>query len=470
MWEQIRANRRRSIFLIMGMSIVLSIMGYVAGEAIASGAGPLGLLFALVLLAFQLGMYALAAESILLQGMGAKELSKEDSPRLFNIVDEMVIASGLGYTPKIYLVDAIAPNAFAIGRKPETSAVTVTSGLMYRLNRDELQGVIAHEIGHLKNLDVRFMTLAGVLIGTIVILADLSWRMIANGGGRTRSRSESRGNDGGNVIIVLIALAVAILGPILAHVLYFAISRSREYLADASAAQFTRYPEGLASALNKIDGSNVKLSVANRTNAPMFIINPLAAGGDAGGIFATHPPTAERIRILQGMGGGASFVDYERAYENISGKRNLIGEKTLSQTPVIPLRVPSAEGPVENRQAARATFQRLYGYISLQCDCGAVMRIPETYPENHVICIRCGVRNEVPTVEEVIGPATEARKADIAPLGGQENAPPMMYRRKTMGWESFRCTCGGTVQLGPSFAGARTWCPRCRQQIEIEDV
>ena len=151
MWEQIRANRRRSIFLIVGMAIVLSILGYTAGEAIARGAGPLGLLFALVLLAFQLGMYAIAAESILLQGMGAKELSKEDSPRLFNIVEEMVIASGLGYTPKIYLVDAIAPNAFAIGRKPETSAVTLTRAqVVADLQSARSQGLVATtEIGEL---------------------------------------------------------------------------------------------------------------------------------------------------------------------------------------------------------------------------------------------------------------------------------------------------------------------------------
>ena len=192
MWEQIRANRRRSAVLITGMAIVLLLLGALAGQALFGPDGAIiGLGIALIIWGVQLAIYATNADSLLLHGAFAKELKREDSPQLFNVVEEMKIASGLPFLPRLYLIDDPSPNAFAIGSKPENSAIAVTTGLLHRLNRDELQGVIAHEMGHLKNRDVQFMTLAAVMLGSIVILSEIVLRTMRFGG-RGRSRSDSR--------------------------------------------------------------------------------------------------------------------------------------------------------------------------------------------------------------------------------------------------------------------------------------
>ncbi|MEI6084495.1 MAG: M48 family metalloprotease, partial [Verrucomicrobiota bacterium] len=204
MWEQIRANRRRSAMLITGMAVVLIILGAAAGGALG---GPDGFIFgigiALAIFGIQLAIYFGAAESVLLAGANAREINREDSPQLFNIVEEMKIASGLPFMPRVYLIDDPAPNAFAMGNKPEHSAVCVTTGLLHRLNRDELQGVIAHEIGHLKNRDIQFMTLAVVMLGSIVILSQIVMRTMSFGG-RSRSRNDERGSGGGQLQLILL--------------------------------------------------------------------------------------------------------------------------------------------------------------------------------------------------------------------------------------------------------------------------
>ncbi len=294
MWEQIRANRRRSAVLIAAMATVLALLGYSVGELIVgAGGGVFGVALALGIWAVLIVVYLTSAESILLHNTLARELQREDSPRLFNIVDEMKLASGLEFTPKLYLIDASMPNAFSVGRKPETSAIAVTTGLMYRLDRDELQGVIAHEMSHLKNRDAQFLTLAAVMLGTTVILSEIARRSLWFGG-RGRSRRDERGGGQAQAILALVALVVAILGPLMAQLLYFACSRKREFLADACAAQFTRYPEGLASALEKISQSPVGLEFASQATAPLFIVNPLyASGTEPDSVFSSHPPTVE---------------------------------------------------------------------------------------------------------------------------------------------------------------------------------
>ncbi len=456
MWEQIRANRRRSAILISTMAAVLLLLGYLGAEAIAPGAGPVGLLVAAGIWALQLGVYVTAANSVLLAGSGARELKKEDSPRLFNVVEEMCLAAGLGYIPKIYLIDDPAPNAFAIGRTPESSAVAVTTGLMHRLNRDELQGVIAHEIAHLKNHDVKFMTLAAVMLGSIVLLSELVLRATFYKG-RAGRRSSSRGNGGGQgqAIIFVIAILFAILGPLAAQLLYFACSRKREYLADACAAQFTRYPAGLASALEKISLSSRAVAFANKTTAPLFIINPLAASGRSASLFSTHPPTEERIRILRSMG-GAALADYETAFRKATGS-GLIGPTSLQAAPAQPIRPPQPDEPIETPAATRAINYRRHGYLPLTCTCGLAIRVPETYERDSIHCVRCGSILPIPRV----APATSAPAAAPAP------AAPLRYRRTTTGWESFRCACGHTVELSPAFAASRIRCAHCGRQIEV---
>jgi heat shock protein HtpX len=262
--------------------------------------------------------------------------------------------------PDVYIIDDPALNAFATGRDPNHSAIAITSGLLQILNRDELQGVIGHEISHIKNRDVRLMSLLTVLLGTIVILAWYAWMFAFLGAasagagntnnGRSSSRNRGRGSSsgGGNgggiqIIVAIFALILAILAPIFAQLIYFAVSRKREYLADACSALYTRYPEGLASALEKLSRSETQLKSANKATAPMYIINPFKKKGmSLSDLTSTHPPTADRIRILRSMAGG-SFADYEKAYIQTKGKGGVIPSSSISGTEGdVPLRKASA--------------------------------------------------------------------------------------------------------------------------------
>lgn len=312
MWEAIRSNERKSAVLMAVMAFILVAFFGSLGLLIGEGDMPsalvgcvVGAVVWLVLLLVNLS----SGESILLQSAGAREVKHSDAPQLYNLVEEMRIAAALPAMPRVYIINSTVPNAFAVGLKPERACVAVTSGLMERLTRDELQGVIAHELGHISNRDTLFMTLAGITMGAIVLASDMLFRVLFWGGGRRRSSGGNNNKGAGAAVIVLIALVLAILSPLIARLLYFACSRQREYLADASAAQFTRYPDALADALQKISGrQNAKTLDANRVVAPMYIINPLAAAGSSS-IFGTHPPTAERIKRLRAMRGGFAPVD-----------------------------------------------------------------------------------------------------------------------------------------------------------------
>ena len=295
MWEAIQLNKRKSAALIVLLALVLAALGGAIGFYLQPRYPEdgifWGVLIAMVVWIVMLLVSTASGDRILLATAGAHEVKYDDAPQLFNIVEEMKIASGLPAMPRIFIIDNHVPNAFAVGLKPERAAVAVTTGLMSKLNRDELQGVIAHEIGHIVNRDTLFMTMAGVTVGAVIIIADLFlrglWYSSLTGG---RRRSSSRDGGQGQIVIMVIAIVLAILAPLLAQILYFATSRKREYLADASSAQFTRYPEGLASALEKISAGQSKEYKKSRALAPMYIVNPMAASGKAVGLFSTHPP------------------------------------------------------------------------------------------------------------------------------------------------------------------------------------
>ena len=394
MWEQIRANRRRSAVLIIGMVAGLILLGALAGGAIVWPDGVIfGIGLALIIWGIQLAVYFSGAESLLLHGAFAKELKREDSPQLFNIVEEMQLASGLSFVPRLHLIDDPAPNAFAVGSQPANSAICVTTGLLHRLNRDELQGVIAHEMSHLKNRDVQFMTLAAVMLGSIVILSEIIVRTMRFGG-RSRDRSESRGGGQIQLIIFIVALVFAILGPIMAQLLYFACSRKREYLADACGAEFTRYPEGLAAALEKISQANVPVSFAGKATAPLFIVNPLAAASDGPALLATHPPTADRIRVLRSMT-SASLGAYEAAYQQANGG-NLISPESLQSAPTVPIRPAANDEPIATRQEIHTAALRAHGYTGVNCNCGTEIHLPADRTAAPVNCIRCGTPLPIP--------------------------------------------------------------------------
>ena len=271
MWEQIRANRVRSIILVILMGALLVLIGWIIGMVFAGNAIA-GLVIALIVWGFMSLIAYFQGDSILLGVAGAKKIQPSDHPRLYNVVEEMKIASGLEKMPDVYIIDDPALNAFATGRDVNHASVAITSGLLQKLNRDELQGVIGHEISHIKNRDVLLMSMCGVLLGTIVILSFYASRVmmfgaIAGGGGNRRSSRNSNGGGGGAIIIFIIAILLMILAPIFAQLIYFAISRKREYLADASSALYTRYPEGLASALEKLAQSSIPVKSAKQATA-----------------------------------------------------------------------------------------------------------------------------------------------------------------------------------------------------------
>ncbi len=328
MWEQIRSNRLRTAVLVVGMGMLLLLVGYAIGlYFLESGIGGIAIALA-VWVVMSLTAF-LQGDNILLAVAGARKIKKTDNPRLYNVVEEMSIASGLPVVPEVYIIDDPALNAFATGRNEHKSAVAITSGLLEQLNRDELQGVIAHEIAHIKNRDVMLMAVTSVLLGTIVILSWYAMRIgIISGGGRSRRDS---GGGGAQAIIMLVGLLLAILAPILAQLIYFAVSRKREYLADASSALYTRYPEGLASALEKLGASTNQVRSANQATAPMYTINPFRQKGRAAAdLTSTHPPISERVRILRSMGSKSSFDEYERAYRGVHGKGSIIPKSAVA--------------------------------------------------------------------------------------------------------------------------------------------
>lgn len=402
MWEQIRSNQWRSIILAIAMGLVLIGVGYALGLYFADN-GLIGVIFALVLWVIMNLVALFQGDNILLSLSGARKIGPRDHPRLYNIVEEMQIAAGLEKMPDVYIIDDQALNAFAVGRDKNKAAVAVTAGLLARLNRDELQGVIAHEMAHIKNRDVLLMTVTSVMLGTIVILSWYASRMMIFGGAGG-SRRDS-GGGGGQIIIMLIALVLVILAPIFAQLIYFAISRKREYLADASGALFTRYPEGLASALEKIASSTQPLKSANQATAPMYIINPFRQKGKpAADLSSTHPPISERIRILRSMG-GASFTDYNKAYSQVHrGGGSILGASALAAAPKAPLKSgPKKAGFVQEDdtnelQRARETSDVLWKmnkYTTLNCKCGTRLRIPPDFKGTSVKCPHCGTVNTV---------------------------------------------------------------------------
>jgi heat shock protein HtpX len=305
--ERIARNRRNSLLLIAAFLGFITIFGYIIGFALLGD--PTRALFGLAL-ALVVGVACglisyFAGDKMVLAASRAREITHDDAPVLFNVVEEMSIASGLPM-PKVYIVDDSAPNAFATGRDPEHATVAVTSGLLEKLGRDELQGVMAHEMSHVANFDIRYSMLVGILVGTTVLISDFFLRGLWFSGGRGGGR---RGGDGGGgqlqIIMILIAVVLAILAPLFARLLQLSISRQREFLADATAVRLTRNPKGLADALQKIGGDREVLEVANRATAHLYIANPIKKFEKRSkGLFSTHPPLDERVEILRAMEAG----------------------------------------------------------------------------------------------------------------------------------------------------------------------
>jgi heat shock protein HtpX len=301
--QEIRDNRLNSLVLMIGFPFLLGMVGLAFG--IWFGLGWWGVIGAMAIAAILVVFAYTEGDRTILDVSGARPATLETDRQLMNVVDEMRIAAGLPM-PNVYVIESDSPNAFATGLDAERASICVTTGLMETVNREELQGVIGHEMSHIRNLDIRYMLLIAAMVGAIILLSDLFRRGTWFGLGRGLSRD--RGRSFGGPYLAIIALLFAILAPFLAVLLQMSVSRKREYLADASGVELTRNPLALASALEKIDAKAFMepLATASKATQHLFIVNPLRSFTDISSpLFSTHPPTAERIRVLRAMGSEA---------------------------------------------------------------------------------------------------------------------------------------------------------------------
>lgn len=470
MWELIEQNRRKSKIVFIAMFFLLETLSISIGLAIYyPDGGYWGALVGFVIWAVQSTAAYYFGDTIVLSVSKATQVSKESYPQLYNIVEEMKIASSQTFMPDIYVVNDSAMNAFATGIRPAKSAVCVTAGLLESLSRDELQGVIAHEMSHIINRDVLFMTFAGVMLGSINLIAN---GFIIGSRGSLSSRRNKLGSNASKVhpAFMLVAIAFAIMAPLLAQLFYFAISRKREYLADATAVRLTRYPEGLASALEKISGSAGNLAFYNKITAPMFIISPMALA-DEGSLFSTstHPPTHQRISILRALqnGGKVSFRDYQTVFAKENKNKKLLPDSALQDKGEVKIRegLSGAEAVAAASVASPRNITDLImatsGFMFMPCACGLKIKVPPTIGKSQVQCPRCGRYLTVPSVTSGIDHSEEKTK----PVDG---AVSSFKRINPNSWETCLCSCGHSIQLSPLFRGRQVICQKCRNKIQID--
>ena len=434
MWELIQRNKRRSTALILTMGLVLVATGAAIGFSVAmtpEGA-TVGALAAFVVFVILALVAFYAGDQAILSISAATEVSHKDFPQLWNVTEEMAIAAGMP-VPKIYVIDTDVPNAFATGRNPQRATVAVTRGLMEKLSRDELQGVIAHEMSHIRHRDTTYMTVVVVMLGTIILLTDAFRRIAWQTGGRGR-RVSGRGGMG-IVIIILVAVLLSILAPLIAKLLYYAISRRREYLADAGAIELTRYPEGLASALEKISTTPGRIESANNATAHLFIVNPLnPAESRLSAWTSTHPPVAERIAVLRAVGGTASLASYNLAFQHVTNRSGqyLIRREadSLSGKRAEPLRSQTAKQVPQTRQEREEERRKQFiGMVTagamLTCiHCGAKIDITGKNPDDKLVeCAACGLFMPFPGSSAIMGLAAATL------LTGGAAVPPQAIRK-----------------------------------------
>ncbi|HXJ66703.1 MAG TPA: M48 family metallopeptidase [Actinomycetota bacterium] len=302
MYEQIASNKRRTVLLVLFMIVLFAAVGW-ALAILLGGYGYVGLIVAFVIMLFVSFASYRWGDKVVLASARAKEVTPDEQPRLHNIVEGMAIASGMP-KPRVYVVPENAPNAFATGRDPEHSHIAVTQGLLGMMNRVELEGVVAHEMSHIVDRDILLGTIVATLVGAVVLIAEfmLRWFWWGGFGGR---RGDDKGGGAAGAVFAIVGVALLVLAPLFAQIVKFAVSRRREYLADAEGAMLTRYPPGLASALKKIAVSPHGMRSANNATAHLWLDQPSRIQGEQMGfmekLFSTHPPIQDRIRILEEM-------------------------------------------------------------------------------------------------------------------------------------------------------------------------
>ena len=383
-YENIAANKRWTYLFFLFYAILIGAIGYLIGMYFGSPIFGLVIAAAIFVLCLLVSYYG--GQSVITTMAGAKEVSKKDEPYLYNTVEALSIAAGLPM-PKLYMIDTDIPNAFAAGRNPENASITVTTGLMERLDRLELEGVIAHEMAHIRNYDVLLATVAIVLAGTIVFLGFMA-RYSAYGG-LFRGGRGNQNNPAGLVLLILLIVLI-ILAPLFAQLLKFAISRKREFLADATGADLTGYPEGLASALEKISTmQKPKSKIQNKALDGIYIVSPAVGDKKGSNLYSTHPPTEERVRRLRAM----EFIDQKHVtplstdktssnLETTPDNMSFVGETAQDNMKFV------AETTLNNKKHA--------GNGYLVCDkCNRYYKLqPGESPENFTDKCECGGKLE----------------------------------------------------------------------------
>jgi heat shock protein HtpX len=303
-YSQISHNRRESVLLVVIITAILAALGLSIGYGLSGSltVGVVAMAGAIVLAGLLSSASYFNGDSLVLAASQAREVNDTNAPQLLNVVRELSLAAGVP-PPRVYIINDSAPNAFATGRDPQHASLAITSGLLEKLDREELQGVIGHELSHVRNYDIRFTLLVGVLVGSIALLADVFLRFTFWGGVGGRRGGSREGGGGAQAIVLAIAFALAILAPIFAGLVQLAVSRQREYLADASSVELTRNPVGLEQALAKIAGDKEPLEVANRATQHLYIVNPIKKLSGAQNLFSTHPPILDRINRLRALSG-----------------------------------------------------------------------------------------------------------------------------------------------------------------------
>ena len=294
MFEDIKRNKMKSWIIVLLFLVFIALIIYYICMALDLGKTSIiiAMIFAIV---STWGSYYYS-DKIVISLNKARPATKEENQKLVNILDALVVSSGLQYTPKLYIVEDSQPNAFATGRNPENAVICVTTGLLDKLSYYELEGVIAHEMAHIKNYDIRLSAVVSVMVGFVVILSDWFTRISFYGGSRRRDD-----DDNGNPILMLIGLIFLILAPIFGQLMQLALSRKREFLADATAIEFTRNPDGLISALLKISGDPNELKVANNATENMYIVNPFRGKKSSSSLWSTHPSIEDRVEALRNI-------------------------------------------------------------------------------------------------------------------------------------------------------------------------
>ncbi|MDP8221132.1 MAG: M48 family metalloprotease [Candidatus Stygibacter frigidus] len=515
--ELIRKNQRKSIYLLITSFVILLIVGFVLGSLFYTYLAPRRgsdyesnrIWFALIFAGF-IGLVELVQVYLifnskprtLFKQLGLKEANQTQFSKLNNVIAEMSIAAGLARAPEAYVIASKAANAMAFGTRPETGAIAVTAGLLSICNRDELQGVVAHELAHLVNKDSMLLEVCRSTLGMVIVLRDvmlrsLYWGSMGRSSYRTSNRSSGKGNSGFGLVLIIIGVIFAIMAPILIQIIYFSLSREREYLADAVSARLTRYPAGLASALTKIAYSTTTLEKIDKVSAAAFIDQPYGDVVVTSKGTRTHPPIWNRIKILRKMIGGAGYLDYRKAYEEVvNTTAGFMPESVASSTTKLPLRMAEALVGEQSMVTSEAEMAALtdnvrtedvirltedYGFID--CDCGLKIKVPADYDKYEIKCPRCGRRHilsenmrgtlaSMLDESAVTGAAAAGIIQDVLEDKGEPDyskEEKQTYVRDKKGWQEIQCICGYKVQLSPTFIGRFISCRKCKRRITIID-